>query len=123
MNGAYFDQFKIVALIVLTNSSMMMVLVVVVVLLLFKGIQLIPKRWQSIIELIYDHLHSVVKDNLGPGGLKYFPLIVSLFFFFSIFECVGLISLCFYFNRSYCGYIGFIFFNNHRCNFSWFLEV
>ena len=80
MNGAYFDQFKIVTLIALTNSSMMMILAVVVVLLLFKGIQLIPKRWQSIIELIYDHLHGVVKDNLGSEGLKYFPLIISLFF-------------------------------------------
>ena len=43
---------KIVALIALTNSSIMMLLVVVVVLLLFKGVQLIPKRWQSIIELV-----------------------------------------------------------------------
>lgn len=123
MSGAYFDQFKIVALIALTNSSMMMILVVVVVLLLFKGVQLIPKRWQSLIELIYEHFHGVVKDNLGSEGLRYFPLIVSLFFFYSVFECVGLIPLCFYPNCSYCSHIGFVLFNNHRCDSSWVLEV
>ena len=32
------------------------------------------------IELIYEHFHGVVKDNLGSEGLRYFPLIVSLFF-------------------------------------------
>ena len=53
MNGAYFDQFKIVTLIALTNSSMMMILAVVVVLLLFKGIQLIPKRWHLLVNFIH----------------------------------------------------------------------
>nr|YP_004581296.1 ATP synthase F0 subunit 6 [Goniopora columna]YP_009730024.1 ATP synthase F0 subunit 6 [Goniopora djiboutiensis]AEG79881.1 ATP synthase F0 subunit 6 [Goniopora columna]QHY00015.1 ATP synthase F0 subunit 6 [Goniopora djiboutiensis]UGK72299.1 ATP synthase F0 subunit 6 [Goniopora planulata] len=95
MNGAYFDQFKIVSLIALTNSSMMMILAVVVILLLFKGIQLIPKRWQSIIELIYDHLHGVVKDSLGAEGLKYFPLIVSLFFFIVFLNVLGLFPYVF----------------------------
>lgn len=95
MNSAYFDQFKIVALVVLTNSSMMMVLVVVVVILLFKGVQLIPKRWQSMIELIYDHLHSVVKDNLGSEGLRYLPLIVSLFFFIVFLNVLGLFPYVF----------------------------
>ena len=95
MSGAYFDQFKIVALIALTNSSMMMILVVVVVLLLFKGVQLIPKRWQSLIELIYEHFHGVVKDNLGSEGLRYFPLIVSLFFFIVFLNVLGLFPYVF----------------------------
>ena len=80
MSGAYFDQFKIVGLIVLTNSSMMMIIAAIVVLLLFRGAQLIPDRWQSIIESIYDHFHGVVKDNLGSEGLKYFAFTISLFF-------------------------------------------
>nr|QQK55197.1 ATP synthase subunit 6 [Rhombopsammia niphada]QQK55210.1 ATP synthase subunit 6 [Letepsammia superstes] len=95
MNGAYFDQFKIVGLIALTNSSMMMVVAVVVVLLLFKGTRLIPERWQSIIELIYDHFHGVVKDNLGSGGLKYFPFIISLFFFIVFLNVLGLFPYVF----------------------------
>nr|YP_010128077.1 ATP synthase F0 subunit 6 [Gardineria hawaiiensis]QPP20604.1 ATP synthase subunit 6 [Gardineria hawaiiensis] len=90
MSGAYFDQFKIVGLVALTNSSMMMIVTVVVVLLLFKGIHLVPVRWQSIIELIYDHFHGVVKENLRPGGLKNFPFILSLFFFIVFLNVLGL---------------------------------
>ena len=44
MNSAYFDQFKIVALIVLTNSSMMMVLVVVVVISVIQGGSINPEK-------------------------------------------------------------------------------
>nr|YP_009139614.1 ATP synthase F0 subunit 6 [Ricordea yuma]AKF78630.1 ATP synthase F0 subunit 6 [Ricordea yuma]QBM10240.1 ATP synthase F0 subunit 6 [Ricordea yuma]QBM10253.1 ATP synthase F0 subunit 6 [Ricordea yuma] len=95
MSGAYFDQFKVVGLIVLTNSSMMMIIAAIVVLLLFRGAQLIPDRWQSIIESIYDHFHGVVKDNLGLGGLKYFAFIVSLFFFIVFLNLLGLFPCVF----------------------------
>nr|WHI93303.1 ATP synthase F0 subunit 6 [Acanthopathes thyoides] len=95
MSGGYFDQFKIVMLFVLTNSSMMMIITVAVGLLLFKGVKLIPNRWQSIIESIYDHLHGVVKDNLGQEGLKYFPFIISLFLFIVFLNVLGLFPYVF----------------------------
>nr|WHI93290.1 ATP synthase F0 subunit 6 [Discosoma carlgreni]WHI93310.1 ATP synthase F0 subunit 6 [Rhodactis osculifera] len=95
MSGAYFDQFKIVGLIVLTNSSMMMIIAAIVVLLLFRGAQLIPDRWQSIIESIYDHFHGVVKDNLGSEGLKYFAFTISLFFFIVFLNMLGLFPYVF----------------------------
>nr|YP_009139593.1 ATP synthase F0 subunit 6 [Platyzoanthus mussoides]YP_626492.1 ATP synthase F0 subunit 6 [Discosoma sp. CASIZ 168915]YP_626505.1 ATP synthase F0 subunit 6 [Discosoma sp. CASIZ 168916]ABF67624.1 ATP synthase F0 subunit 6 [Discosoma sp. CASIZ 168915]ABF67637.1 ATP synthase F0 subunit 6 [Discosoma sp. CASIZ 168916]AKF78604.1 ATP synthase F0 subunit 6 [Platyzoanthus mussoides] len=95
MSGAYFDQFKVVGLIVLTNSSMMMIIAAIVVLLLFRGAQLIPDRWQSIIESIYAHFHGVVKDNLGSEGLKYFAFIISLFFFIVFLNMLGLFPYVF----------------------------
>nr|YP_010593752.1 ATP synthase F0 subunit 6 [Dendrobathypathes boutillieri]QJS34499.1 ATP synthase F0 subunit 6 [Dendrobathypathes sp. n. NB-2020]WAJ54427.1 ATP synthase subunit 6 [Parantipathes sp. USNM 1404491]WAJ54453.1 ATP synthase subunit 6 [Dendrobathypathes boutillieri] len=95
MSGGYFDQFKIVVLFALTNSSMMMMITVAVGLLLFKGVRLVPNRWQSIIEYIYDHLHGVVKDNLGPEGLKYFPFIISLFLFIVFLNVLGLFPYVF----------------------------
>nr|YP_778637.1 ATP synthase F0 subunit 6 [Chrysopathes formosa]ABB90977.1 ATP synthase subunit 6 [Chrysopathes formosa] len=95
MSGGYFDQFKIVVLFALTNSSMMMIITVAVGLLLFKGVKLVPTRWQSIIESIYDHFHSVVKDNLGPEGLKYFPFIISLFLFIVFLNVLGLFPYVF----------------------------
>nr|QJS34633.1 ATP synthase F0 subunit 6 [Stauropathes cf. punctata NB-2020]WHI93343.1 ATP synthase F0 subunit 6 [Telopathes magnus]WRM53919.1 ATP synthase F0 subunit 6 [Bathypathes sp. 2 YY-2024] len=95
MSGGYFDQFKIVVLFALTNSSMMMIITVAVGLLLFKGVRLVPNRWQSIIESIYDHLHGVVKDNLGPEGLKYFPFIISLFLFIVFLNVLGLFPYVF----------------------------
>nr|YP_009139541.1 ATP synthase F0 subunit 6 [Discosoma nummiforme]AKF78539.1 ATP synthase F0 subunit 6 [Discosoma nummiforme] len=95
MSGAYFDQFKIVGLIVLTNSSMMMIIAAIVVLLLFRGAQLIPDRWRSIIEFIYAHFYGVVKDNLGSEGLKYFAFIISLFFFIVFLNMLGLFPYVF----------------------------
>nr|QJS34661.1 ATP synthase F0 subunit 6 [Stichopathes sp. n. NB-2020] len=95
MSGGYFDQFKIVVLFALTNSSIMMIITVAVGLLLFKGVKLIPNRWQSIVESIYDHLHGVVKDNLGAEGLKYFPFIISLFLFIVFLNVLGLFPYVF----------------------------
>lgn len=68
----------------------MMVLVIFVVLLFLKGIDLIPKRWQSFFELVYFHFYYMAKDNLGVEGLKYFPFIFSLFFFLVFLNVFGL---------------------------------
>nr|YP_006576454.1 ATP synthase F0 subunit 6 [Stichopathes luetkeni]AFO73222.1 ATP synthase F0 subunit 6 [Stichopathes luetkeni] len=73
----------------------MMIITVAVGLLLFKGVRLIPNRWQSIIESIYDHLHGVVKDNLGSEGIKYFPFIISLFLFIVFLNVLGLFPYVF----------------------------
>lgn len=68
----------------------MMILVIFVVLLFLKGIDLIPKRWQSFFELVYFHFYYMAKDNLGVEGLKYFPFIFSLFFFLVFLNVFGL---------------------------------
>nr|UUF92207.1 ATP synthase subunit 6 [Premocyathus sp. IS-2022] len=91
MSGAYFDQFSIVWLFGLTNSAIMMGFTIIIVLLFLSGGDLIPKRWQSILELTYSHFYRVIEDNLGVGGLKYFPFILSLFFFG---VCLNVLGLC-----------------------------
>nr|YP_654379.1 ATP synthase F0 subunit 6 [Nematostella sp. JVK-2006]ABG02353.1 ATP synthase F0 subunit 6 [Nematostella sp. JVK-2006] len=95
MSAAYFDQFKVVDLIAITNSSMMMLLAVAVALMLLKGNRLIPNRWQTIMESIYDHFLGAVKDNLGPEGTKYFPFIISLFIFIVFLNVLGLFPYVF----------------------------
>lgn len=101
----------------------MMILVIFVVLLFLKGIDLIPKRWQSFFELVYFHFYYMAKDNLGVEGLKYFPFIFSLFFFFSLFKCFWFMSLCLYPNNShYCNSWVF-FFHYYWGYFCWTLEV
>lgn len=91
MSGSsYFEQFNIVWLFGLTNSAIMMLFVIFIVLLFFKGIDLIPKRWQSFFELIYYHFYYLVKDNLNIEGLKFFPFIFSLFFFIVFLNLFGL---------------------------------
>nr|YP_004581283.1 ATP synthase F0 subunit 6 [Polycyathus sp. MFL-2011]AEG79868.1 ATP synthase F0 subunit 6 [Polycyathus sp. MFL-2011] len=91
MSGSsYFEQFNIVWLFGLTNSAIMMLFVIFIVLLFFKGIDLVPKRWQSFFELIYYHFYYLVKDNLNIEGLKFFPFIFSLFFFIVFLNLFGL---------------------------------
>lgn len=68
----------------------MMFLVIFVVLLFLKGVDLIPKRWQSFFELVCFHFYYVAKENLGVEGLKFFPFILSLFFFLVFLNSFGL---------------------------------
>ena len=73
----------------------MMVLAVTVIWLLLRGDQLIPSRWQSVMELIHSNMRSVVQDNLGQRGQKYFPFILSLFLFLAMLNILGLFPYVF----------------------------
>lgn len=68
----------------------MMTFVIIVVLLLFKGIELIPKRWQSVYECIENYFYYITMQNLGGVGLRYFSFIVSLFVFLVFLNILGL---------------------------------
>jgi F-type H+-transporting ATPase subunit a len=46
-----------------------------------KKSSLIPNRFQSSVELMYEFVSNMVKENVGNGGKKYFPFIFSLFMF------------------------------------------
>ena len=106
MLAAYFDQFNVIRLVTIqafhedwlitfTNSSMMMVLAIIMFWLLLKGDELIPRRWQAIMELIYLNIRSVVRDNLGASGDKYFPFVISLFIFIAMLNTLGLFPYVF----------------------------
>ena len=78
-----------------TNASLFMVLSVIVSLLfLYLGIKkssLIPNRFQSSVELLYEFVSNMVKENVGTGGKKYFPFIFSLFMFILFGNLLGMI--------------------------------
>lgn len=52
---------------------------------------LIPNRWQTIIETLYKVLVSMVSDNVGAKGEKYFPFIFVLFLFVVLTNLIGLV--------------------------------
>jgi F-type H+-transporting ATPase subunit a len=94
MSGNPLDQFLIKTLIPLhigpydisfTNSSLFMVFTTLSILCLqyaaVRNKQLVPSRLQSLFEIAYDFISSMVKDNVGSEGKKYFPFIFSLFLF------------------------------------------
>nr|YP_009020809.1 ATP synthase F0 subunit 6 [Polymastia littoralis]AHM12890.1 ATP synthase F0 subunit 6 [Polymastia littoralis] len=106
MLAAYFDQFNVIRLITIqallgdwsvtfTNSSMMMVVVVTIIWLLLKGDKLVPDRWQLIMELIHSNIRSVIHDNLGKSGQKYFPFVLCLFLFIALLNILGLFPYVF----------------------------
>ena len=80
-----------------TNSSAYMFASVAVISLLMLGTgrQLIPGRMQSVAELSYEFVASTIRSTAGSEGMKFFPLIFSLFMFIMISNFVGIIPYTF----------------------------
>jgi len=82
-----------------TNSALFMVLSTATILLFFNlGIQkrqMIPNRFQSMVELSYDFISSLVEDNVGSEGKKYFPLVLSIFLFVLFGNLFGMLPYAF----------------------------
>ena len=82
-----------------TNSSAYMFLAVAIISLLMIGgsaaRQLVPGRLQSMAEITYEFVASTVRSNAGTEGMKFFPLIFSLFMFICVSNLVGIIPYTF----------------------------
>jgi F-type H+-transporting ATPase subunit a len=82
-----------------TNSSAYMFLAVAIISLLMIGgsaaRQLVPGRLQSMAELTYEFVATTVRSNAGAEGMRFFPLIFSLFMFICISNLVGIIPYTF----------------------------
>ncbi len=98
------DQFKIEPIVPLgmmgrdvslTNSSLWMLIALsLIAVFLFVGTskpQLVPGRAQAAVEYLYDFIRSMLRENVGPEGLRYAPLIFSLFIFVLVCNLLGLI--------------------------------
>ena len=81
-----------------TNSSAYMFASVVISLLMIGGVagrQLVPGRIQSIAELSYEFVATMLRSNAGAEGMKFFPLVFSLFMFICVSNLVGIIPYTF----------------------------
>src|SRR5439155_19077780 len=78
-----------------TNSSAYMFLSVAVIALLMIGgsaaRQLVPGRIQSMAELSYEFVANTIRSTAGSEGMKFFPLVVSLFMFICVSNMIGVI--------------------------------
>lgn len=78
-----------------TNSALWMVIALVCIsAFLFIGTarpQLVPGRAQAAVEYLYDFIRSMVRENVGPEGMRYAPLIFALFIFVLACNLLGLI--------------------------------
>jgi F-type H+-transporting ATPase subunit a len=82
-----------------TNSSAYMLLTVAVICLLavvgMRGRQLVPGRFQSAAELSYEFVANMIRSTAGQEGMKFFPLVYSLFMFILVANVISIIPYTF----------------------------
>ncbi|HEY2136990.1 MAG TPA: F0F1 ATP synthase subunit A [Xanthobacteraceae bacterium] len=82
-----------------TNSAFFMLLAVVLTAALMlgptAGRRLVPTRMQSVAEMSYEFIANMIRSTAGEHGLKFFPLVFSLFMFVLISNVIGLIPYAF----------------------------
>ncbi len=82
-----------------TNASFFMVLTVVSVTLFLtlgmRGRALVPGRWQSMVEMSYEFIAGMLRDNVGNEGRRFFPFIFTLFMFILFANMLGLMPYAF----------------------------
>jgi F-type H+-transporting ATPase subunit a len=82
-----------------TNSAFYMALAVVLTAALMLGAtagrRLVPNRLQSLAELSYEFVASTIRSTAGEEGMRFFPLVFSLFMFILISNVVGMVPYAF----------------------------
>lgn len=78
-----------------TNSALFMVITVVVAAGFFMWASsakaVVPGRAQALAELSYEFIANMLKDGAGKSGMKFFPLVFSLFLFVLVSNLFGMV--------------------------------
>jgi F-type H+-transporting ATPase subunit a len=82
-----------------TNSAFYMVLAITVIAALTIGATrsraLVPGRLQSIAEISYEFVASTLRSSAGNEGMRFFPLVFSIFMFILTVNLIGMIPYTF----------------------------
>ena len=82
-----------------TNSALFMMIALALILLLMLGATssraLVPGRLQAVAEMSYEFVAATLRDTAGPEGMKFFPLVFSLFTFILVLNVIGIIPYTF----------------------------
>jgi F-type H+-transporting ATPase subunit a len=80
-----------------TNSTAYMLVSVALISLLMLGAgrKLVPGRFQSLAELSYEFVANTIRSSAGAEGMKFFPLVFSLFMFICVSNMIGIIPYTF----------------------------
>jgi F-type H+-transporting ATPase subunit a len=73
------------------HSWLVMIILIIGALLLTKGIQMIPRKGQNLLEVIVGGLENFMVDITGPEGRAFFPYIATLFLYILTCNLLGLI--------------------------------
>ena len=79
----------------ITNSAIYMGVAVGITALLMLGAtagrRIVPTRIQSVAEMSYEFVADTIRNIIGEEGMRFFPLVFSLFMFILVTNMVGLI--------------------------------
>jgi F-type H+-transporting ATPase subunit a len=82
-----------------TNSALFMVIGLGVILALMLGATgsraLVPGRLQTVAEMSYEFVMTTLRNTAGAEGMKFFPLVFSLFMFILVLNVMGIIPYTF----------------------------
>src|SRR6266513_6559488 len=82
-----------------TNSALFMLIALALILFLMLGATrsraLVPGRLQSVAEMSYEFVSQTLRSTAGTEGMKFFPLVFSLFMFILTVNVIGLIPYAF----------------------------
>jgi F-type H+-transporting ATPase subunit a len=81
-----------------SSSAYMLLAVVLTAALMIGGVaggRLVPGRLQSMAEITYEFVATTVRGNAGAEGMKFFPLVFSIFMFICVSNLVGVIPYAF----------------------------
>jgi F-type H+-transporting ATPase subunit a len=75
---------------------------------------MVPGRLQSVVELMYEFVAGIIRDSAGKEGLRFFPLIFTLFTFILLGNMLGMIPGSFTFTShiivtftmAFCVFVG-----------------
>jgi len=77
-----------------TNVAFFMVITVVLssvfLYVTSSGRRLVPTRMQSVAELCYEFVARTLRETTGGAGMRFFPLVFSLFVFILVANCLSL---------------------------------
>lgn len=83
----------------LTNSALFMIVAVAITGVLMLGTtagrQLVPGRLQSMAEVTYEFVADMIRSTAGEQGMRFFPLVFSLFTFILFANLVGIVPYTF----------------------------
>ncbi len=82
-----------------TKSALYMLVSVGIIALLMLGATsaraMVPGRLQGVAEMSYEFVANTLQSTAGPEGMKFFPLVFSLFMFILTVNVIGLIPYTF----------------------------
>ncbi len=82
-----------------TNSALFMLIGLLLIVLLMLGATapraLVPGRLQAVAEISYEFIASTLRSTAGSEGMKFFPLVFSIFMFILVLNVMGIIPYTF----------------------------